>query len=82
MCCQLTESSPEEVSKEITGLTLFATNEPNREMKHFIVATLSRRALQFNTAAVANFKFRLMKRRCIKFQSSSDVELIVCILHL
>jgi hypothetical protein len=71
MCCQLTESSSEEVSKEITGLILFATNELNRE-----VLITSRRALHFNTAAIANLKFRLMKR-CITFQNSSAVELIV-----
>jgi hypothetical protein len=29
-----------QVSKEITGLVLFATNEFSREMKHFVVATL------------------------------------------
>jgi hypothetical protein len=40
MCCQLTDSSQEEVGEEITGLILIATNEINSEMKHFVVATL------------------------------------------
>jgi hypothetical protein len=56
ICCQLTESSPEEVNAEITGIIFIASNELNREMKHFVVATLGG-GLQFNTAVVANLKF-------------------------
>jgi hypothetical protein len=40
MCYQLTELLSKEVSKEITGIVVFATNELNREMKHFCVAAL------------------------------------------